>query len=88
MAKYQEILDKLNELTEGFGRLDERTQNIYHLDEKQEAHLSKLNDSILNHATQISSNKTSIRWIKYILIGTGILGGIGGSVTGLVNWLG
>lgn len=85
MAKYKEILDAINELKEGFGRLDERTQNIYHLDEKQEDHLSKLNDNLLKHAVQISSNKTSIKWIVRILVASGI---IGGTTTGLINWLG
>lgn len=66
-------------------RLDERSRNIWILTEKQENHLSKLNDSMLKHAVQISSNKTSIKWIVRILIACGILGG---GATGLVNWLG
>jgi len=65
-------------------RLDERTRNIYRLTEKQENHLAKINDSMLKHAVQISSNKTSIRWIVRVLIAAGV---IGGSATGLVNWL-
>ena len=66
-------------------RLDERTANIYHLTEKQEAHLSKLNNSMLNHAVQISSNKTSIKWIIRIL---GAVGTMGGIAAGLIIWLG
>ena len=85
MAKYQEILDAVNDLKEGFGRVDERTRTIWTLTEKQERHLSKINDSMLKHAVQISSNKTSIKWIIRILVATGV---IGGGATGLVNWLG
>lgn len=66
-------------------RLDETVKNIWRLTEKQETHLSKLNESILNHAIQISSHRTSIRWIKYILISSGVLGG---SAFGLFKWLG
>ncbi len=85
MAKYKEILDAINDLKEGFGRIDERTANIYHLTEKQEDHLSKLNDTMLKHAIQISSNKTSIRWLIRILVACGILGG---GITGVINWPG
>lgn len=66
-------------------RIDERTRNIYKLTEKQEEHLSKLNDSILEHAGKISSNVTSIKWIIRILGAAGI---IGGATTGLIKWLG
>lgn len=85
MAKYQEILDAINELNKQFGRIDERTRNIWTLTEKQEGHLSKLNDSMMKHAAQISSNRTSIRWIIRIASGLII---IGGTATGLVSWLG
>lgn len=85
MAHYKEILDAINELKEGFGRLDERTQNIYSLDEKQERHLSDLNGNILELWKQTTSSKTSIKWIIRILAGAGV---IGGGVTGLVKWLG
>ena len=63
-------------------RLDERTANIYHLTEKQEAHLSKLNDSILNHAVQISSNRTSIKWI---IRGLWIAVILGGGAAGIIK---
>lgn len=66
-------------------RLDERTANIWRVTEAQEKHLVKLNDSILKHAVQISSSKTSIKWIIRVLVAAGILGG---GATGLVNWLG
>jgi len=66
-------------------RLDERTRNIWTLTEKQEDHLAKINDSMMKHAVQISSNKTSVKWIVRILVAAGILGG---GATGLVNWLG
>lgn len=80
----------LIELKETFGRIDERTQNIYSLTEKQEAHLSKLNESMLKHAVQISTNKGSIKWIRMLLIAVGLLiiGIIGGGITGLFGWFG
>lgn len=76
---------KPKERDELFGRLDERTRNIWLLTERQEDHLIKLNDAILKHAVQISSNKTSIKWIIRILVGAGV---IGGGATGLIKWLG
>ena len=66
-------------------RLDERTRNIWTLTEKQEDHLSKINDSMMKHAVQISSNKTSVKWIVRILVAAGILGGGG---YGIGQWLG
>lgn len=85
MAKYQEILDVLGELKEGFGRIDERTQNIYHLTEKLERHNAEQNGYIREQGKQVASNKTHIWWIIRVLIATGILGG---SAAGLVNLLG
>ena len=76
---------KLKERDELLGRLDERTANIWRATEQQEKHLSKINDSLMKHAVQISSNRTSIKWIVRILIASGI---IGGTTTGLINWLG
>lgn len=76
---------KVKERDELLVRLDERTRNIWTLTERQEDHLSKLNDSMLKHAIQISSNKTSIKWIIRILVAAGM---VGGGATGLVNWLG
>ena len=66
-------------------RLDERTANIWRVTELQEQHLVKLNDSVLKHAIQLSSNKTSIKWIIRVLVAAGVLGG---GATGLVQWLG
>lgn len=63
-------------------RLDEKANNIYVLTEKQEAHLSKLNESMLKHAVQISSNKTSIKWI---IRGVWIAVILGGGVAGIVQ---
>ena len=85
MAKYQEILDAINELRESFGRIDERSANIWKLTEQQEKHLAKLNDNIMKHAVQISSNKTSVKWIVRLLIAAVI---IGSGATGLIQWLG
>ncbi len=73
---------KAKERDELLFRLDETVKNIYHLTEKQEAHLFKLNDSMMKHAIQISSNKTGIKWIVRILVSAGIL--VGG-VTGIIN---
>ncbi len=84
MAKYQEILDAINELKEGFGRVDERTSNIWTLTERQEKHLVKLNDSITRHAVQLSSNKTSIGRLWW-LIGIAIVGGGGTGITKLIG---
>ncbi len=64
-------------------RLDEKTNNIYTLTEKQEAHLSKINDSLMEHAQQISSNKTSIRWI---IRGVWIAVLLGGGVAGIIQF--
>ncbi len=66
-------------------RLDERTRNIWALTERQEEHLGKINDSLLKHAIQLSSNKTSIKWIIRVLVAVGILGG---GATGIVNLIG
>ena len=66
-------------------RLDERSRNIWALTEKQENHLSKINDSLLKHAIQLSSNKTSIKWIVRILVAAGILGG---GATGIIKLIG
>ena len=64
-------------------RIDERTRNIYTLTEKQDAHLSNLNDSIREHAEQITNNTSSIKWIRVIgwIVTTIIFGG------GLVSFL-
>lgn len=63
-------------------RLDEKSNNIYTLTEKQEAHLSKLNDSMLKHATQISRNENSIKWI---IRGIWIAVILGGGIAGIVK---
>jgi len=81
----QKILDAVNELKESFGRIDERTCNIYKLTEKQEKHLTDLNGSVVEQWKQISSNKTSIKWIIRVISAAGI---VGGTATGLINWLG
>lgn len=84
MAKYQEILDEIRELNKQFARVDERTRNIWTLTEKQEGHLAKLNDSILKHAIQISSNRTSVGRLWW-LIGIAIMGGGGTGITKLIG---
>ena len=67
-------------------RLDERTANIYHLTEKQEQHLSDLNDSIARHGKQIVSNSTNIKWITRILTASGITGGMATIAGKILGW--
>ena len=64
-------------------RLDERTNNIWKLTEKQEEHLAKINDVNSKQGEQIASNKTSIKWIIRILIGAGLVGGAGAGISQL-----
>ena len=66
-------------------RLDERVANIWRLTEKQEEHLTKINDALTKHAVQIERNRGNIRWI--IKIGSVLLGG-GGSAAGILKLLG
>jgi len=47
-------------------RLDERTCNIYTLTEKQEKHLSLLNDSVAKNTMHTAVNKNSIFWLRII----------------------
>ncbi len=54
-------------------RLDERTQNIWTLAEKQEQHLSKLNNRVSDNETQSAVNKSNIKRIWWV-IGLGITG--------------
>ena len=76
---------KPSERDDLLGRIDERTRNIYRLTEKQEEHLAELNNNMMKHAVQISSNKTSIRWIVRLLV-TAVV--IASGATGLMQWLG
>ena len=85
MSKIDDVLNEVRELNRQFGKIDERTANIWSLTEKQEAHLAKLNDAILTHAIKISSNSTSIKWIIRILVASGILGGCATGIINLVN---
>jgi len=84
-SHYIEILESIAELNGQVARIDERTQNIYHLTAKQENHLSKLNGSILDLAKQTASNKTAIFWIKLILIGSGLIGGASAGIWSLLS---
>ncbi len=52
---------KLQERDELWGRLDERTCNIWVLTEKMEKHLKELNDSVAKNTISCSENKTSNR---------------------------
>ena len=62
-------------------RIDERTRNIWRLTDQQEKHLSKINDSLLEHAVQITSNSNGIKWLRWV-IGIGLP-----SITAIVLWL-
>ena len=84
-SHYKEILESVGELNKQIARIDERTQNIYHLTERQETHLSALNGSILELWKQTASNKTAIFWIKLILIGSGLIGGASAGIWSLLN---
>ena len=84
-SHYKEILDSIGELNKQIARIDERTNNIYHLTERQEAHLSKLNGSILELWKMTISNKTAIFWIRVILIGSGIIGGASAGIWSLLS---
>jgi len=84
-SHYIEILESIGELNKQVARIDERTQNIYHLTEKQEAHLSSLNGSILELWKMTISNKTAIFWIRVILIGSGIIGGASAGIWSLLS---
>jgi len=80
-----EILESIAELNGQVARIEERTSSIYRLTEKQEAHLSRLNSSILDLAKQTTANKTAIFWIKLILIGGGFVGGASAGIWQLFN---
>ena len=80
-----EILESIGELNRQIARIDERTRNIWVLTEKQEAHLSKLNGSILDLWKTAISNKTAIFWIRLILIGSGLVGGATAGIWQLFN---
>jgi len=71
-------------------RLDERTLNYGKDLSDINIHLGKLNNTMLKHAVQISTNKGSIRWIRMLLVAVGLLviGIIGGGITGMLGWLG
>ena len=47
---------KPQERDELLGRLDERTKNIYNLTEKQEKHLSQLNEKVNKNVINIDRN--------------------------------
>ena len=66
-------------------RLDEKTNNIWNLTEKQEQHLDRLNSSLSDHAVQIAQNKTSIKWIVRVLSAGGLIGGAGTGVSKLLG---
>jgi len=82
---HKEILDSIGELNKQVARIEERTLNIYHLTEKQEVHLSRLNNSILELWKMTISNKTAIFWIRVILISSGLVGGASAGIWKIFN---
>ena len=48
-------------------RLDERSRNIYHLLEKQEQHLSRLNESVSGNTTGIAVNRVRFRYTWWVV---------------------
>ena len=84
-SHYKEILESIGEVNRQIARIDERTNNIYHLTERQEAHLSRLNGSILELWEMAISNKTAIFWVRLILISSGIIGGAAAGIWKILN---
>ncbi len=64
MAKYQEILEAIGNLSKGFGRIDEKANNIWRLTEKQEQHLDRLNGHLDEHSKRIGSNEGELKRIE------------------------
>ncbi len=60
MAKYQEILDAVHKLAEGFGRIDERTRNIWRLVEALEKHVAELNGTTQSTISKLDILKTQV----------------------------
>jgi len=50
----------LTDIAEKLGRIDEKASNIYTLTEKQERHLSKLNDSVAKNTLEIAVMKEKL----------------------------
>ena len=65
-------------------RIEERTCNIWRSVEKLEKHNAEQNGFISNLLKDVASNKTAIKWIKFIIGGTILAGG----GAGLNHWLG
>jgi len=63
-------------------RIDERTQNIWRLTDQQEKHLSKINDSLLKHSTNIAVNSNNIKRVWWLMGGVGLC-----VVGGLLSWV-
>ena len=57
----------LRELGEILGKLDERSRNIYHLLEKQERHLSRLNESVSGNTTGIAVNRVRFKYTWWVV---------------------
>jgi len=83
--KPKERDDLLIKIAGDIGGMKEAIHNTYHLTEKLEQHNTEQNGYIREQGKQVASNKTHIWWIVRILIASGI---IGGTTTGLINWLG
>ena len=64
---------KANERDELLIRLDERTANIYHLTEKQEKHLSDLNDAVAKNTIGMAVAKSGIKRIYWVAGGLALV---------------
>jgi len=92
MAEYQEILDAINKLSEGFGRIDERTRNIWRSTEAQEQHLKELNGSTKKLASRVTVVETKLAErttspIKKTMMSKKAKAGYGGVITIILTLL-
>lgn len=55
---------KVNERDELLVRLDEKTNNIYALNEKQERHLSEINGHLADHSKRLADTEGEIRRVE------------------------
>ena len=68
-------------------RLDEKTANIYNLTEKQERHLSQLNDKVSKNVLNIALNEHKIEALEngvYLRLNRGQMAVGGGTILSLI----
>jgi len=73
-------------------RIDERTNNIWNVTEKQEKHLKNLNGKVAEaiikaaeNTKDIEGNRRSINLVWKVLIATGVISGLGGGTAGVIR---